>query len=127
VSTNGRHALTPGTVITSSGNSGTLVLASSSATTVTLMGDISAVSGTSPSITFGVAWDNGADHATHPVPSFGTATTGAAKTTTGTDLTLATATKSRVGTNEIRYFRVSWTVTGTSPSFTLANLWIVES
>ena len=120
---NRRQVLAPGTVITSSGQSGALALGSDAVNVLNLYATLSAVSGTSPSITFGVAFDNDADSATWPVSSYAAATTGSAQTPTGTDVLVASATHPVATSGDTRYYRVTWTVSGTTPSFTVGALY----
>lgn len=115
-----RRVGTPsGTVITTSGQSGTLVMESNGAATLNLYASISAISGAGASITFGIAFDSDAGGATFPVGGFGAATTGTALTTTGTDVLAASATRTLTGRGDTRFYRISWTVAGTSPSITV--------
>lgn len=117
---NRRTGAAAGTVITTSGQSGTLVMAHNSGSTLNLYASISAISGAGASITFGIAFDSDAGGATFPVGGFGAATTGAAQTTTGTDVLVASAAHPLSGRGDTRYYRISWTVAGTSPSITVS-------
>lgn len=121
---NRRQVLAPGTVITASGQSGTLTLASDAVAALNLYASLSAVSGTTPSITFGLAFDNGADPDAWPVGSFAAATTGAAQTAAGTDVLVASAPHPVATEGDTRYYRVTWTVAGTTPSFTVGELYV---
>lgn len=123
---NQRQVIAPGTVITASGQSAAMAMRSDVTATLNAYASISAVSGTTPSITFGIAFDNDADGNGYPPVSFGTATTGTAQTATGTDVLVATATapsNATDGVNTTRYYRITWTVSGTSPSFTVGALY----
>lgn len=118
-----RSVLAAGTVITASGQSGPMAVDSNADPTLNLYASITAVSGTTPSITFGIALDSDADNATWPVGAFGAATTGAAQTATGTDVLVAALTRTLAGRGDTRYYRVTWTVSGTTPSFTVGALY----
>jgi hypothetical protein len=117
---NRRQVLAPGTVITATGQTGTLTLASDAVPVLNLYATITAASGTSPSITFGIAFDSDPGGATWPVGGFAAATTGAAQTAVGTDVLVATATHPVLTSGDTSFYRVVYTVTGTSPSFTLS-------
>lgn len=117
---NRRAGAASGTVITVSGQSGTFAMEHNSAATLNLYASISAISGAGASITFGIAFDSDAGGATYPVGGFGAATTGSALTTTGTDVLAASATPPRTGRGDTRFYRITWTVAGTSPSITVS-------
>lgn len=115
-----RRAAAAGTVITTSGQSGTLVMAHNAASVLNLYATISAISGAGASITFGIAFDSDAGGEGFPVGTFGAATTGAAQTATGTDVLVASAVHPTNGRGDTRYYRITWTVAGTSPSITVS-------
>lgn len=103
---NGVELLPDGTVLTATGT-GTAIVETINAGELRLVADVSAASGTTPSLTINVQTSNdqGVDDAWHTVASFAaiTATGKVRKAFTGID----------------RYCRVTWTITGTTPSFTL--------
>ena len=98
--------LPDGTVITATGT-GTVVLDSVNKGTLRLLADVAAASGTTPSITINVqtSADAGDTDAWRAVASM-TAIT-------------ATGKSRKVFAGLDRYTRVTWTVSGTTPSFTL--------
>ena len=111
--------LPAGTVITASGQTGPLTLATDAdPTTLDVVIDITAVSGTTPSITFKVERDNDADPATYPPATWTAGTSSAALTAPGRTVVSAPAAFGSRDTNP-PYYRLVWTVTGTTPSFTL--------
>lgn len=93
------------------------------ASVLNLYASISAISGAGASITFGIAFDSDAGGATYPVGGFGTAVTGTAQTATGNDVLVASAPHTPTGRGDTRYYRITWTVAGTSPSITLGSLY----
>jgi hypothetical protein len=93
------------------------------AATLNLYASISAISGAGASITFGIAFDSDTGGATWPVGGFAAATTGTAQTTTGTDVLVASAAHAPTGRGDTRFYRITWTVAGTSPSITLGSLY----
>lgn len=99
--------LAPGTVLTASGN-GSVVLETINKGTLRAIADVSAVAGTTPSITITVqtSADKGATDAWRDVAAF------SAITATGKSR------KAFVGLD--RYTRIKWAITGTTPSITLA-------
>lgn len=116
-----RTILPAGTVITASGQTGPIAVASNTdPTTQDLVPVISAVSGTSPSITFTLQWDNDADTHTYPPSTWANSTGSGAKTAAGRSVVNGAKTLSPSTGTSPRHFRVTWTVSGTSPSFTLA-------
>lgn len=98
--------LPDGTIITATGT-GTVVVDSVNKGTLRLLADVAAASGTTPSITINVqtSADAGDTDAWHTVASF-SAITAAGKTR-------------KVFTGLDRYTRITYTVSGTTPSFTL--------
>ncbi len=94
----------PGTVVTATAN-GTTVLKPVNKATARLVLDVTAASGTTPSLTVNVqtSYDNGDTDAWRTVASFA-AKTGVAK--------------ERKSFSIDRYVRLSYTVSGTTPSFT---------
>lgn len=111
--------LPAGTVITASGNSGPLTLGTNvDPTTLDVVVNITAVSGTSPTITFKIQRDADAEPAPHPPVSYAAGTSSAALTAVGRTVISAPVAVSARGTNP-RYYRLAWVVTGTTPSFTL--------
>jgi hypothetical protein len=93
--------------VTTTGQSGAFIADRSS--TVGILYRVSAASGTSPTLDLSVEWSG---DGTNFVPADGTADTFAQQTTTGG------AAKSF--TVKGLYYRVKWTITGTTPSFTFA-------
>lgn len=120
VASNRRQVVAAGTVITATGQTGTLTLASDAIPVLNLYATITAASGTTPSITFGIAFDSDAGGATYPVGGFGSATTGTAQTAAGADVLVASATHPVLSSGDTLFYRVTYTVTGTTPSFTLS-------
>lgn len=120
---NRRLGSSAGTVITASGQSGVLSMESNATATLNLYATISAISGAGATATFGIQFCNDAGGATWPASSFAAATTGAAQTATGTDVLVASAVHPRSGIGDSRYYRITWTVAGTSPSITLGALY----
>lgn len=123
---NRRQVLTPGTVITASGQSNPMAMSSDVVAVVNAYASITTASGTTPSITFGIAFDNDTDPNTFPPVSFAAATTGVAQTAAGSDVLVATASAPATttdGVNKTRYYSITWTVTGTTPSFTVGALY----
>lgn len=115
-----RTLLAAGSVITSNGQTGPIPLRDDTdSTTLDVAVDISAVSGTSPTLTVTVQRDNDANSSTYPPAAWTTGTSSAALSAAGrTVVSAPAAINAGTGTNP-RYYRVSWTVGGTSPSFTL--------
>ena len=122
---NRRQILAPGTVITASGSVTGLAIGEDDVTALNLYATITAVSGTTPSITFAIAFANDAVPGTFPPASYGTASSGAAQTATGADVVVATGTDAHtvLDVDQTRYYEVTWTVTGTTPSFTIGALY----
>lgn len=92
---------------TTTGNSG-VVGALEPSEKVAILLDVTAVSGTSPSMTVSVEWShNGTTWATPE---------------TADAFTALTATASKVKTFDVKgkFLRVVWTITGTTPSFTFS-------
>jgi hypothetical protein len=85
---------------------------------ITVAVDVSAVSGTTPSLTVSVAWDADANSDTSPPVAWGTATSSAAITAAGRTTVTLPYQPATSGTTP-RYYKVSWAITGTTPSFTL--------
>jgi hypothetical protein len=126
VAFNRRQILAPGTVITASGQSSAMTLSSDAVATLNAYVTITAASGTTPSVTFGIAFDNDANSNNYPPVSYAAATTGSAQTTTGADVLVATATAPTTasdGVTTTNYYRITWTVSGTTPSFTIGALY----
>lgn len=95
----------PGTVVTATGNA-PLVIDPVNKGTLRAVLNVTAASGTTPSLTVNVqtSYDNGDTDAWHTVASFTAATaTGVQRKTFAID----------------RYVRVTYTVSGTTPSFTI--------
>lgn len=93
---------------TTSGNSGPLIIVDKGSQ-VSLLADVTAVSGTTPSMTLSVEWshDGTTFAAADPVDTHGAAIT-------------ATAQRAKVYTVKGPYYRVVWAITGTTPSFTFS-------
>ena len=92
---------------TTTGNSG--FLPAPKALNLALWANVTAVSGTTPSMALSVEWSfDGATAATID----GTADTFTAITAAGSP--------TKVFTTKAPFFRVTWTITGTTPSFTFA-------
>jgi hypothetical protein len=115
-----RTILPAGAVITANGQSGPIPLpVDTDATSTDVVVDISAASGTTPTLTVTVQRDNDADTGTYPPSTWTTGTSSAALTAPGRTVVSAPATVNALTGDEPRYYRVSWTVGGTSPSFTV--------
>lgn len=109
----------PGTAITATGSAIIPLSSNVDATTLDVIVDISAVSGTTPTLTVSVARAADVVRGTHPPASFGTATSTAALTAVGrTVLSVPAAIDALTGASS-PFARVTWTIGGTSPSFTL--------
>lgn len=93
---------------TATGNSGA-VRTPRGALRLAVLVDVTAVSGTSPSATFSVEWSHDG-------------TTFAVADTTADAFAAVTAAASRVRSFEAKgeWFRLVWTITGTTPSFTFS-------
>lgn len=120
---NRRSCVAAGTVITASGQTGPLAMESNADTPLSVYASITAASGTTPSITFGIEFDSDPGGATWPVGGYAAATTGTAQTASGADVLVASASPPRTGSGDTRYYRITWTVSGTTPSFTLGALY----
>lgn len=94
---------------TVSGNSGPINLATSAGETLALLSDVTAASGTTPSLTFSVEWSH--DYTVFapadPVDTHGAAITAADK-------------RVKVYAVKGSSYRVVWAISGTTPSFTFA-------
>ena len=113
-----RTLLAAGSVVTATGSTIVRVPMEVDASTLDLVVNITAVSGTSPTIRFAVARDTETKRGTWP-SNFGTATQTATLSTTGrTVLSVPSAIDPLIGACP-PFVRVTWTVTGTTPSFTL--------
>lgn len=115
-----RTILPAGTVITANGQSGPILLSNDTdASTLDVVAVVSAVSGTTPTLMVTVQRDNDADSATYPPSAWTAGTSSAALTAAGrTVVSGPSALSAATGINP-HYYRVSWTVGGTTPSFTL--------
>lgn len=115
-----RTILAAGSVITANGQSGPVMLpVDTDPGTLDIAIDISAVSGTTPTLTVTVQRDNDADSGVYPPSTWTTGTSSAALNATGrTVVSAPVAVNAATGVNP-RYYRVSWVVGGTTPSFTL--------
>lgn len=121
-----REILAPGTVITASGSSGAQSLGVDTVAALHAYASITAISGTGASITFGIEFDTDASGDDYPPVAFGTATNGTAQTAVGSDVLVASATQTANpadGLNPTRYYRLVWTVAGTTPSITIGALY----
>ena len=119
-----RTALAAGTILSASGHSGPIhVLDDTDMSPQLVIADISAITGVGATVTFGVQWDADPDSATYPPAAWGASVTGAPQTTPGTGITVASATPVRNpagGNGNIPcYFRITWALSGTTPSVTL--------
>lgn len=91
---------------TTTGNSGALRL--SGGVKLNLFADVTAASGTTPSLTLSVEWSyDGTNFATPDTPDAFTAVTAAAKKMKQLDV-------------KAPLYRIVWTITGTTPSFTFS-------
>ena len=120
---NYRTARAAGTVLTASGQTGPIhVNDDTDMSPQLVIADITAIS-TGASIQFGIQWDADPDSATYPPATWGASVTGAPQTTTGTGITVVSATPVRDpwgGNGNIpRHFRITWALSGTTPSVTL--------
>lgn len=118
-----RTAVPAGTVLTTSGQTGPIHVNDDTDMSAQLMiADITAIVGDT-SITFGVQWDADPDTATYPPTMWGASVTGTPQTAIGTGITVVSATpvaNPAGGNGTIPcYFRIVWTVTGTTPSVTV--------
>jgi hypothetical protein len=115
-----RTILAAGTVITANGQSAAIPLSrDTDPTTLDVAVNITAVSGTTPTLTVTVQRDNDADTAAYPPVAWTTGTSSAALNATGrTVVSAPAAINAATGANP-HYYRVSWVVGGTTPSFTL--------
>lgn len=96
-----------GTVITATGNTSALRVPTTVTTNVSLEVNATAVSGTTPSLTAKIQWsDDGVNFADPSTPDA---------------LSALTAVGGQVGVFSIKgqFYRVAYTVSGTTPSFTL--------
>lgn len=115
-----RTILPAGSVITANGSSNPIPLASDvDPSTLDVVVNVTAVSGTTPTLTVTVQRDNDADTAAYPPSAWTTGTSSAALTAAGRTVVSAPAAINAANGATPRYYRVSWTVGGTSPSFTL--------
>jgi hypothetical protein len=101
----GVYTIVPSAARTATGNSGPLVMGYSP--TINLEVNVSAVSGTSPSMALSVQWSNDGVNFGNVD---GTPDTFAAITAAGTVVKQLSA--------KGLYMQITWTITGTSPSFT---------
>lgn len=114
-----RTILPAGTVITASGQSVPILLANDTdPTTLDVVVNVSAVAGTSPTLTVTVQRDADADTSTYPPGAWTAGTSSAALTAAGRTVVSAPAALTGQGANP-HYYRVTWAVGGTSPSFTV--------
>lgn len=115
-----RTILKAGTVITTSGVSDPIQLENDvDANTLDVVANISAVSGTTPAITFTIQRDNSTPPGVSPPTAWTAGTASAALIAAGrTVVSAPSAINPATGTSP-RFYRVSWTVTGTTPSLTL--------
>lgn len=115
-----RTVLPAGTVTTANGSVIVPVTSDVDASTLDVVVDIAAVSGTLPTLTVSVERDAEPQRGTFPPAVFGAATSTVALNAVGrTVLSVPAAIDAKVGASPV-FFRVSWTVGGTSPSFTHA-------
>jgi hypothetical protein len=110
-----RTILTPTTVLTASGQSGPSTLSSNGRSVQNVDVTVTAVSGTSPSLTVSV---QRADvHTDYPPSNWTTVATSAAITAAGT----TTITTPAVPSGDVsNFYRLAYAITGTTPSFTLS-------
>lgn len=115
-----RTILPAGTVTTANGSVIVPVTSNVDASTLDVVLDITAVSGTAPTLVISVERDAEPQRGTFPPTVFSAATSTAAITAAGrTVLSVPAAIGPLTGTSPI-FFRLSWTVGGTAPSFTHA-------
>lgn len=97
----------PSAARTTSGNSGSLI--AGGADSISLLIDVTAASGVTPSMTLAVEWsNNGADwFAATPADTLGAAITAVTK-------------RQQTVTVKAPFYRITWVITGTTPSFTFA-------
>lgn len=115
-----RTILKAGTVITASGVSDPIQLENDvDPTTLDVVANITAVSGTTPAITFTVQRDNSAAPGVFPPTAWTAGTSSAALSAVARTVINAPSAIAPASGTSPHFYRVSWTVTGTTPSFTL--------
>lgn len=116
-----RTILPAGSVITATGSTGPLSPSDDvDPSGFDVIANITAVSGTAPTVVFTVQWATSPDTSTYPPTSWSAGVSSAALSTAArTVVSTACPVRAATGTAPA-YYRVSWVVTGTTPSFTLA-------